>query len=192
MFDRIRQSRAATIATLAMLVCFAGCDDDDSPGVVIAPQGCLEFVAASSPAPGTVVARPVAGSSCDFVAVELIVSDVTDLFGADLIVNFDPTVVTLSGSGTSPAGSILGTGLIFDLASAGSGQVAIGVSRTSPPGVTVTGPQLLVTLAFTRVADQASSSTLNFTNPSLLDSSPQPMEIPGITWSGGTFVVTEL
>jgi len=178
------------LTTLSILGLVPGCNDNGGPSVSVTPTGCLEFVAAAAPAAAAVVARPTAGSSCDVAAVEMIVSDVSDLFGTDFVITFDPAVVVLSGSGASATGSILGTGLILDLGSAGSGQINLGLTRTTPPGVDVVGAQLLVTLTFGRVTNATSTSALSFGNASLFDSSAPPVEIPGISWSGGTFVVT--
>jgi hypothetical protein len=141
---------------------------------------------ASAPVPSSIVTRS-SGGSCGTLRLELVATDVTDLFEASFRVTFDPTVMeydsfSVTGSHLSSDGVQL---QVFDATAAG--MVDIDVSRIgSATGIDFNG-EVLISLSFDRVQSFGSASApLTISNELLQDSDAPPVVIGGITWFGGT------
>ena len=178
--------RVAVPVLIGVLLASAGCGGGDGGGATAAP--CLSFVGAQAPAAGKVVARLAAGGSCAARAVEIVVTDVSDVFGAQFTVTFDPTQVSYAGA--SSTGSILASGgaQVSVQQDGTGGNVAVGISRIGVnTGVNVTGSQVLIRLTFAPVA--VGTSSLAVSNAQLFGSQTPPQPKPGLTWSGGSFTI---
>lgn len=82
------------LACTAVLLCAglcAGCSDDPE-SVTIVPQ-CLEFDSDSSPAGGNVIARTAPGSECNRLKLELVATDIADIWSADIVISY-PVALT--------------------------------------------------------------------------------------------------
>jgi hypothetical protein len=138
--------------------------------------------------PGTVSSVGIPGGACNLVAVELQVTDVNDLFAAELTVQFDPAIVAYDGVNT--VGSILESGgtQVEVIETALPGSVQIGVTRLASTGVDAVGSQRLLRLTFRSVAG-AGMSAVGYTGTDLFGSETPPQPKPGITWTGGTLEI---
>ncbi len=168
------------------LVGLAGCSGSSDEGVVT--QTCIDFLGSGSQTAGTVVAVQAAGSNCSVVAVDLIVTGVTDVFAAAFTVNFNPAVASFDGlnqSGSLLAGGGVQVDVLVDADT--PGQVDVGMTRRAASGVDVAGSSKLVTLLF-RIVDPGSTS-LTFSDPRLTGSETPPAVKSGVQWSGGTLSV---
>ncbi len=178
-----------TTARWAFLVAVSltcGCGGGGGGGVI---QACLDFLAGSSPTAGMVTAQEASGSACDPVAVDVLVTDVSDIFAASFTITYDPSVARYEMLSTS--GSVLGCGgtTIQALEDKQSGQATIGLTRQgAATGCDAVGSGLLVRLFFSKVGTSGSSN-LTFSNTKLFGSETPPQEKPGIMWSGGTFEI---
>lgn len=175
-------ARAALLLFMAVLL--PSCDGGDGGGA----QVCIRFMASSAPASGTVVARE-AGQACTVVTVELVVTDVSDVFSASFVAVFNPGLASYAGLDTG--GSFLssdGTALEV-LEDVQSGRVTVGLTRLgSSTGIDVVGSEVLVKVLFRRVADSG-SGILDLQNTKLLGSETPPQEKMGIQWFGGTLLI---
>jgi len=178
--------RAAASVLTGILLVSSGCGGGDGGGATAAP--CLSFVGAQAPAAGKVVARLAAGGSCAARAVEIVVTDVSDVFGAQLTLNFDAS--KLAYGGASSQGSFLTSGgaQVSVQQDGTGGTVVVGISRIGVnTGVNVTGSQVLIRFTFAPLA--VGSSTLSITSAQLFGSQTPPQPKPGLTWSGGSFTI---
>ena len=179
-----RRGRAAVLLLgLATLLGAVSCDGDDDDGGILL---CLQFAAAASPSPNTVVAVDGPGSTCSIAELDLVITDVSDILGISFTATFDPAVVAFSSVSTS--GSVLESDA--DLAvevGEGPGSVTIGVTRVAatPPGVGAMGSAKLVTLRFASTGSLG-STMVTFSPAKVLGSETPPQEKPDIVWSGGT------
>jgi hypothetical protein len=173
----------AALAALALVV-LAGCDTND--GAAILASFVPEAVA---PAPGTVTMAE-AEQAGELVSVDVLVSGVDDLFGADFDVLFDPVLVEFVA--WEPQ-ALLGTQPIATIAAAAPGHLVVGASRHGSEGaIDVGAAAALLRLTF-RALD-AGSSGVSFDHADLLPvpGSGGPGTIGGLSWHGGTVVaVTE-
>ncbi len=192
----MRRTTLGTLAGLSGLLALAlaapGCGGGDG-----APSICVAFLAGATPAPSTAVAQPASGSVCDIVVVEIVLTDVSDVFTVDFTVSFDPSVARYEGY------SLAGSRLTSDAAEVEqlemrvppppeeARQVILGLTRVNPStGIDFTGTQTVVRLLFRKaLASGTGSSPLTFSDTKVLGSEEPPQEKPGITWSGGTFQV---
>ena len=180
---------AAAVVVSLVLALGSGCGGNDSgPGSVVPPGTCVDFTSAAAPSAGTVVARKNATSSCDVLGVDLVVTDVADIFAVELTVEYDQAVVNYDGVGTS--GSLLssdGAGLqVID--GGQGGRTSVSISRFGVvTGIDAVGSQVLATLIFRRPG-AAGVSNLTFSGADLFDSDAPPLPI-AVQWFGGTFTV---
>ena len=174
---------ASVVAFLTGLVPGCGSDDDDN----MQTNSCVALQNSATPAPNTVVALDGSSGDCGFLRVDLLVTDVSDLFGANLTVTFPQT--QLAYFGASEAGSVLTSGAAVDLqvSESSPGELTVGITRLSDTGIDVQGGALLLRLDFRRIASQGSGSL--GVSGSLLDSSTPPAPIPDTELRGATVVI---
>ncbi len=163
-----------------------GCDDDEGDS----GDPCIEFTAAAVPAPQTVTAIGGLGSDCDVAVVDLVVTDVDNLFATSFDLAFDATRVALVT--VSTATSVLtsdGAPILRQVTTIGTGQVHVALTRSQvSTGVNVVGGGTLATITFLR-AGTGGTSPLTLSNATLLDPGTPPAPIPGIQFRGGTFQI---
>jgi len=180
-----RDRRALTLGVLLVLALVAlGCSDDDQ----MTGDPCLEFSPTTIPDPLSVTATEGQGSTCDVAVVDLVVTDVSNLYAASFDVQFDATRVALATVSTT--NSVLtsdGAPLLRQVTPVASGRVHVALTRSQVTTVVdVVGGGSLATLAFVR-AGTSGMSTLTFTDADLLDPSTPPVPLPGISFHGGAF-----
>jgi hypothetical protein len=130
-----------------------------------------------------------AGTTCDDVVIELVVTDVTDLFAAEMTVTFNSAVAVYDGN--SVIGSVLSSdgAQIEVLEHEQPGQVTLGLTRLAADGVDVTGSAVLVKIMFQKPALDDGSTPLGIPSGSLLGSETPPQVKGGIQWVGGTLTI---
>jgi len=179
--------RFGTIATWVLLVAVVGCGGGGS-----SPSPASNFAGsftpdAQNPGANTVymTGTPGAGSNASLVTLHVYVNDTSDVFGASFDLSFDPAMAQFVNW---TAGQVLefgGQSVSYQINASTPGRVVVGVARTSGGiGVTVPDAQALVHLTL-RVTDVGSSS-VQFTNPALLNSQNPPQPKTGVTFFGGT------
>jgi hypothetical protein len=171
---------------LLLVSCGGSSSDDNGP-----PNGgaCINFTPSQSPASDTVASREGVPSSCDRIAIELIVTDVNDIFAADFTMSFDSATATYDGYDTS--GSILtsdGTQVTALVNQPNNDQLVLSVTRLggAAGGVDAVGQHRLLRLYFRR-RTTAGTANVTYVLGRLFDD--QVQEIQGVTWHGGTLVV---
>jgi len=172
----------ALLALLALTFFSPACNNCDNC--------CIRFSSATLPALGTVACVKGAGATCELLAVDLIITDVDDIFTAEFTILFDPAIANYEG--TSSEGSILesdGTQLTM-LANERPGEITILISRLGGVfgDIDAVGEQFLARMYFSKAADNG-SSTLVFGTARLFSSQFPPEIIPDIEWSGGTLLI---
>ncbi len=110
-----------------------------------AAAGLFAPTATAASDPAVTLASPTTATAGDVISVTIAADAVSDLYAYELTLQFDPALLAYDdGSAVFPAGG-------YDAATPTSGQVTITHTRLgSSPGLT--GPQSLVTLAFTVLA----------------------------------------
>jgi hypothetical protein len=172
-FERLRLGALATL----LLVVAAGCSED-----TLLPSISASFTAESGPQAASVTMAEEA-SSTDTLTVRVDVTGVSDVYGSDFVVEFDPDLVSYVGLS---AGTALGTGsdVNYLVNSSVPGLVSVGVSRVAADGVDIvaTAPLVFLTFRTTEVGE----SDVEFTSGSLFEDEPPFPSIPGVSWFGGT------
>lgn len=187
---RRRVAPAWMLFALLSLLPVLSCGGSSAPSSVTPAGACLDFVPAADPAPGTVVASEGGTTTCDRLAVDLIISDVDDLFTVDFKLNFDPDV--LSYAGYDHTGSVLSSDgepvTVIDAEQ--DGLVSFTITRFGAllDGIDVVGAQFLVRINFAREADSG-VSPLSFSNERLWNSAFPLEQIHGVEWHGGTVTI---
>jgi len=156
----------------------------DGEGDKSGPGSCLDFVPITAPSPGNLAARKGAGSTCDLLEVELIITDVTDVFEVNFSITLDSSVAAFDSIDTST--SFLrddGTDLAVIQ------NPVIGITRLGSTGMDATGSKELVKLYFSRNL-LSGVSNLNFNATQVFGSETPPTEKNGITWTGGAIAAT--
>jgi len=189
---RRRQAPAWVLLALLSSPLFFSCggNSSTSTGSVTPPGACLDFTPAADPAPETVVASEGGATTCDRLAVDLIISDVNDLFTVDFKLAFDPDLLRYTGY--DETGSVLASDgepitVIDDVQ---DGLISLTITRfgASLDGIDVVGSQFLVRIDFAREAESG-VSPLDFSNERLWNSA-FPLElIHGVEWHGGTVTI---
>lgn len=154
------------------------------------PSG--SFVASftpDDPAPGnqTVSLSQAPGGGGDLVTLNAVVRGVNDVFGASFRIAYDSTQVDFNNwfSGSFFEGS--GNTALYQVSQVTPGIVEVGVSCAGcTTGVNATGAGTIVQLVFQ--VTKTGTSSVTFVAADLLDSNSPPTAIPGLNWSGGTFV----
>ena len=180
-------ARAAGVGTIVVAILLAGCStNEESADVLTGP--CLDFAPSASPTSASVVARKGAGSTCDLLEIDFVITDVQDVSSVSFDVSYDHGVASLQD--VSQDGSFLGSGLNIQLLTenVAKGELQVGAGRIDLTGVDATGTQHVLTLTFQRVASSGSGS-LTVSNGVILGSGNPPVPKSGITWGGGTTFV---
>ena len=123
------------------------------------------------------------------VAVDVVVTDVADVFASSFTLNYDASLARFESSSTS--GSLLASDgtTVQVLEDSQTGSVTIGLTRLGVAnGVNAIGTQLQVTPMFSSVAD-AGDAGIAFSNETILGSETPPVDKAGVNWVGGTLVV---
>ena len=177
----------ALFLLLATLALAPGCGGGD--GGTVTPSICLSFTGAQAPAAGRVVSRQGTGGGCSARFVDVVVTDVNDVFSGSFTVNFDPARVAFgSASATGTFLAAGGTQVEVVQTNPQPGSVTVGISRIgSTTGVDVAGSQVMIHLSFAPVS--AGTATLTLTSAQLFGNETPPQPKSGLTWSGGTFTV---
>ncbi|MDX1388433.1 MAG: hypothetical protein R3344_04555 [Acidobacteriota bacterium] len=151
---------------------------------------CVSFAAVSGPAQGSVATQEAAASTCEVLAVDLMATNVTDLFTASFTATFDSSIVTYEGYDTG--GSVLGSdgAQLQVLEQTQPGEVSLGITRTGvTDGIDVGAPAALVRVYFRKTSADSGTTDLSYTSGSLLGSETPPLPKPGIQWVGGTMTL---
>ncbi len=175
-----------SIALLALSVLPAlGCGGS---GGAAAPP--INFVYAPATGASPSVTTDLGAASDSSVAViEIYVTDVFDVFGANFTLNFDTAVVAYTGF------DVVGSHLASDgeavepvVDQTQPGEVTVGLTRLASTGIDFSGRQFLIRIRFLRKTT-AGTTALAFASNDLLNSMTPPQPIPGVQWFGGTFQV---
>ena len=155
---------------LALAVSALSCGGSSS-GSVAPPGACLDFAPGAAPSPGTVVATEGGLTTCDRLALDLVITDVGDVFTAEFKLSFDPDVLRYDGHYES--GSVLASDgapvTVFENEQNGLLQFTITRLGASWDGIDVVGSQFLVRLNFVRELDSG-GSPLSFSNERIWNS----------------------
>jgi len=183
--DNLRRTIAVASAVAFLTGLVPGCGSDNNNDMQTSP--CVELQGTTAPAPETVVAEDGDSGDCGILTVDLVVTDVNDLFGANLVVTFPQSLVSFSSA--SEVGSILASGSAVSVQDTVSnpGEATVGITRLNNTGVDVQGGARLLRLTFRRTGSQGSGS-LGISG-SLLNSNTPPTDIPNITFHGGMVVI---
>jgi hypothetical protein len=141
------------------------------------------------PTSGEVVMQAGAGSTCGSFEVDLMVTDVTDVFSVTATVEYDSRFAAFFAMTTD--GSVLsrdGTQLNPLVRETTLGTITLGVARNSATGIDVNGTGKLLTLHFVPFDDGTGDITL--TTPCLTGSQQPPVPKAGVNCSGGMLVTT--
>lgn len=196
-----RRALVRACALAAGVLIMASCNNPSS-NFTVSPL-CLSFSPNQPPAPGTVVARAGAGSTCNRIEIELVGSGVTNVFSAAFtvtIANF--TFVTLEQATSPTAGPFLtltGTEVACDSAVHDgvfchvqpdpAGTFTVGISRTDVMQGTdaATAGEVLATLSFLQISG-VGMGALTFSDARLQDASMPPVDLL-VPFHGGLLVV---
>ncbi len=131
------------------------------------------------------------GSNCAMVAVQVMVTDIDDIFAASFDVVYDTDFAQYESYST--AGSLLSSDgrTVQVLADDQPGRVTLGLSRVGAGsgGIDANGSRLMITLYFSKGSTDGGDSIVEFGNAALLGSETPPLVKNGISWVGGTFLV---
>ena len=174
----------AVIVLCSGLACGCG-----GSGAVIDGAQCVGFDAAGVAASNTVTLQESAASSCDTAAVDVMVTDIADVYASSFTLIYDPAIAGYAGYSTS--GSFLaadGASLqVFE--DDQPDRVTIGLTRLgSNVGMNAVGAQFMVRLLFSRRA-ASGAAAVSFQDLQLLGSETPPQAKSGYQSLGGTLVV---
>jgi hypothetical protein len=173
---------ALLISTLGLLPACGG----GSPGTnQVIDSTCLTFEAAASPAPSTIAARQGSGSTCDVLAVELVLTDVSDVLTVAFDVDFDDSLASYQD--VSVAGSALGSDAEV-LKDPSEGHVTVTLTHLTT-GVDFNGTGLLATVVFRKLSGASGSGPLTLSGVEIWGTETPPQLKPGIGATGGTLRV---
>jgi tRNA threonylcarbamoyladenosine modification (KEOPS) complex Pcc1 subunit len=178
----------SAIFLLAGLLLLAPACSNNNPAAT--KELCVEFTPAAQASAGAVTSRIDADSECGAVGIEIIATDIDDLFGFYSVVTYDPDVVSFGGYST--VGSVLESGgadvavVVHELV---LGELTIGASRVSDVGVSFDDTQVVIELVFTQFAQQTVSGAISLDEPCLLSSLEPPLPMNAVSCSGGTIAV---
>jgi len=145
---------------------------------------CLELTPAGPPVAGTVTLEASSGSTCDLLEVDVMVTDVSDVFSVNFQLTFDPSVATFDGYSTS--GSFLGAApdLGEFVLNRSPDTVLVSLAQLSRTGADATGTEPVIRLTFLRAADTGSAD-ISFTSGEMMATQPPPRTMLDLQWLGG-------
>jgi len=181
--------RLSGCLVLACGVALSGACSDDDAGL---PEAvCVEFTPAEAPEAGKVVARAGAESTCDVAVVEIVATDIDDVFSIEADVLYDNVVVRYLGF--DAGGSVLaadGVGIVPIVSEVEGGRITLGIARSASTGIDVSGTRLVVKLFFLNNLIAGTTGSLTLTDECLRGSEEPPDDVkPGLTCAGGTFII---
>ncbi len=191
-----KRTLLGSIVLAMVLFSSPGCSSDDSSsGTVFTLPSCITFIPdpALTP-PAKIVLKEGAGSTCDEAQVDIMVTDVNNVYGARFDIEFSGAIAAYQGFST--AGSFLESDDVDTTIVQGGpvGNVTFSITRiqdanvNSFEGIDVSGEQLLGTLRFTSFS-VGGPAELTLTNNDLLDNATPPVAIPNLTWAFGSLRV---
>jgi hypothetical protein len=139
-----------------------------------------------------VTCREGADSTCELIAVDLMVTDVPNIFTVDFAMTFDPALAAYEG--LSANGSILssdGTEVtVFEDYDPAQAKITVTIARLGldAGGIDAVGERHLLRLYFSMQAESG-SSPLVFTTTRIFSGVFPPAIIDGVEWSGGTLLI---
>jgi len=155
---------------------------------VVEPAVCLEFAPDADPSPGTVVARRGGATTCDRLALDLIITDLGDVFAVDFKLGFDPAILRYDGYVAT--GSVLEAdgAPVTVLTDVKTGLLELTIARLGAEwgGIDVVGSQFLLRVYFVRNADSG-GSPLSFSGGRIWNGAGEL--IPGVAWFGGSVTI---
>jgi hypothetical protein len=180
------------IALMALMAFMVSCGGGGPAGTTIVPEppgGSTNLVGSfdpddPNPGTGTVSMSQGSATSGDVVMVQVDVTGISNLFGVNFDVVYNPALADYLGDYPGDVMESGGHTGHYVLTEQQPGRIVAGVARENAGagGVNVTTTQALVTLAFQVTG--AGSSTVSFENFSCEDANLQTMQ--GISWAGGT------
>jgi hypothetical protein len=186
-WKRIR--RLGCCLVVACGVALSGACSDDDAGVPDAV--CVEFAPAEAPEAGMVTARAASESTCDVAVVEIVATDIDDVFSIETDVLYDNVAVRYLGFDAE--GSVLGADgveVVPIVSEVEDGRITLGIARRSSTGIDVSGTRLLVKLFFLNNPVAGTTGSLTLTDECLRGSEEPPDDVkPGLTCAGGTFTI---
>ena len=170
-----------------VLVAGPACDEDDTTGGSVV---CVEFRPEQEPTSGAVTALMGSASTCELVLVELVVTDVDDVFGLQTTITYDTSVARLSGWSTTD--SVLRSDdaeVASVVREVSSGTIELGITRVLEDGIDVTGTGTLIELFFLINRGTEGSGSFDVEQECLWGSQDPPQSKPDVACSGGTLIV---
>ena len=153
------------------------------------PAVTIDFVPSSAPTAGSVTVRSVSGPVGDLHIIAIEATDISNVFAAAFTLQVDPTVALYRGFDSSMSFlSSDGATIQAIVQETSSGVITVGLTRVASNGINITGTQELLQLTFAR-ASSGGTGVLGFAANTLQDDQTPPQTIPGISWSGGNYVV---
>jgi hypothetical protein len=147
---------------------------------------CLQLQA-GVPSAGSIALAPGTGSTCEVVVVDVLLTDIDDVFAIEFTLSYDPAIAQYDS--VSIAGSALdddGTSLEI-LQHEAAGQVTVALTRLGATGIDVTAGRA-VSVLFS-AAGTAGMTGVVFSDESVFGSERPPLEKTGLSWIGGTLTL---
>jgi hypothetical protein len=173
----------------SLLTLGLGCSSDSNTVEVVIPtELCVGFVPSELPVSGNVVSRLRADSTCAVAFIEVVGTDIDDVFSVAAHINYDRTAVEFlqldtNGSALSQDGALLNV-RVEELV---AGELTIGVARNANDSVDIVGTRLLMTLLFLPLNLGASEMAVE--TPCLTNGDEPPLPLGDVSCSGGSFDV---
>jgi len=179
-----------------------GCSSGGGDNPVENPP-CLRFDADSAPTSGEVTARRGSASTCDQLVLEIVVTDVADIWTVGAVVTYPNDIMTYRSMDSSETflaedgnNVIVEDGLDSEQDNGdGATSATISISRTllTEDNISATGQSLFAALVFRRLATGGSGS-VTFSGEQVWEAG-DPSEAPFLKnpqpdWSGGAVSVT--
>jgi len=144
---------------------------------------CLELTPAAAPATETVTMQEGAGSTCDILEVDVMVTDVADVINVNFQLTFDSSVMTFDGYSTT--GSFLGSAPdVMEFVETPNPDTVLGsLTQILRTGADATGTEPVIRLTFLRAADTGSAD-ISFTGGDMMVAQPRGTTLD-LEWFGG-------
>ena len=173
--------KAMIFAGIIILIHGCGGSGGDS-GLTTSPSKMITFRSSTLGDKTVNMVQNSSISNGDTLAIDVLVNNLSNVYGAGFDVDFDPSKLIYAGY---VAGSFLEksgdtVNYIITTQTGNSGKLIAGISRLGSVGG-VSGNGKIVTLKFKVVA--SGSTSLSFSNNVLMDAAN--LSIPGLTWNSG-------